>query len=412
MKNKIRINNLGGRSAEVLLYEEIGGWFGVDAKSFAEDLADLDVDDLTVRIHSPGGDVWDGLAIMTALKRHKAKKTIVVEGIALSAASFIAVGAADDLVMAPHSEMMIHDALTLAYGNAEDFELAIEQLNRESDNIAGIYASRAGGESEEWRDLMRKETWYSASEAVTAGLADRVDSADPTDVDVAAFADSRVFAKFKFGSRRQAPRPPTPTNVGTNRKEPDVAFLNDVAQRLGLSAENLDEATVLAALEETLEEQVQEDAPPAVPDEEAVDLLEEAHGDLEDGAHDEDDDSGAAPVEADDLTTMVDSAWLEEQLADAEYGRQAREKATADEAEALVEAAVKEGRIGAAAKPRWVAQIANPDTADDAKARLSQLRKGLVHRSETGHSIDLDTVEDNEVQDKFKSLSAALGPGN
>ena len=96
MTKKMRINNLSGKSAEVLLYDEIGGWVGVDAKQFAEDIADLDVDDLTVRVHSPGGDVWDGLAIMNSLKRHKAKVTIVVEGIAASAASFIAVGAADE----------------------------------------------------------------------------------------------------------------------------------------------------------------------------------------------------------------------------------------------------------------------------------------------------------------------------
>lgn len=386
MTKRMTINNLSGKSAEVLLYDEIGGWFGVDAKQFAQDIADLDVDDLTVRVHSPGGDVWDGLAIMNSLKRHKAKVTIVVEGIAASAASFIAVGAADELVMSPHSELMIHDAMTFAAGNVADLEAVIEHLNRESDNVAAIYAARAGGVVEQWRDAMREESWYSASEAVAAGLADRIDDAEDT-ADVTAFVGSRVFANFKFGSRREAPRPPIPKNERGEK----MTFLNDVAQRLGLATDDLDEKTVMAALEETLAEQAEEptEGVEAVTDPADVVPGGEVPSEVQ-GT-----DAGEATSQVEDpLTVEIDAARLEELEAAEAALKEAYAREQEQEAELIAAQAVEDGKIGAAAQARWVTAIkADPE---DAKARLENMRKGLVHRSETGHVTEPDAVEDGQ----------------
>lgn len=131
--------------------------------------------DLTVHINSPGGDVFDGIAILNALRAHKGSITTIVDGLAASAASFIA-QAGQTRVMARNSEMMIHDASGLCIGNASDMRTMLDLLDRASDNIASVYAERSGvGDVASWRDAMGKETWYSAEEAVTAGLADSVD---------------------------------------------------------------------------------------------------------------------------------------------------------------------------------------------------------------------------------------------
>ncbi|AVP67324.1 hypothetical protein C7H75_04785 [Prescottella equi] len=97
--------------AEVLIYDEIGSswWGGVSAKSFAKDLSAVEATDITVRLNSPGGDVFEGIAILNALRNHKARITVYVDGIAASAASFIAM-AGDEIVMCRNAEMMIHDA--------------------------------------------------------------------------------------------------------------------------------------------------------------------------------------------------------------------------------------------------------------------------------------------------------------
>lgn len=415
-----KIKNLGGRSAEVLLYDEIGGWFGTEARAFAEEISDLDVDALTVRVNSPGGDVWDGLAIMNSLRRHTARVTVVVEGIAASAASFIAVGGADELVMAPHSEMMIHDAIGLCIGNAEDMERMKSDLDRESDNIAAIYARRAGTAAEEWREAMRAESWFTAEEAVETGLADRVDEDEPEDqLSPTARSRSRVMASFKYGSRREAPRPPVLAHAGRNEKEPDMAFLNEVAKRLGLTAAELDEKTVLNALEETLDEQANDnddadtgqdtasaDAEDALPPTDAEGEGEEDPKESESGETSDQGEGAGDVSEADGLTVVVDAAQLAELEAEAAYGREARERAAKDEAEKIVNQAVADGKIGAAAKPRWVeALLTDPE---DAKARLNQIRKGLVHRSETGHAQEPSSSDDGE---KYNALTAAFGLG-
>lgn len=410
-----KIKNLGARRAEVLLYDEIG-WFGVEARAFAEGIAELNVDDLIVRVHSLGGDVWDGLAIMNSLRRHDARVTVVVEGVAASAASFIAVGGADELVMSPRSQMMIHDAMGMCMGNSVEMSRVLADLDRESDNIAEIYAKKAGTSAVEWREAMREESWFTAEEAVWVGLADRVgeDVPDQSLVPVAR-SQSRVMASFKYGSRREAPRPPVLARAGQHTKEPDMAFLNEVAQRLGIPAGELDEKTVLNALEETLNEQSADDA--AAGDGGGAELTDDERRELEsaDEAADEgdqDDDAGEPVGDGGDdgLTVVVDAARLAELESEAAYGREAREREEKDDAEGLVTQAVADGKIGAAAKPRWVAQLTNPDTADDARERLNQIRKGLVHRSETGHTHEMESTHQNNALAGKADVSGFLAP--
>jgi len=170
------ITNLSQSEAEVYIYDEIGFW-GVTASEFMNDLAGITASKITLRINSPGGDVFDGIAIFNAVKRHPAECNVYVDGLAASAASFIAM-AGDSVTMSPHSQMMIHEAAGLVIGPADDMRKMADILDKSSDNIASIYAEKAGGTTEEWRAKMRDETWFSDSEAVEAGLADRIDGED------------------------------------------------------------------------------------------------------------------------------------------------------------------------------------------------------------------------------------------
>ncbi|MFI8301559.1 head maturation protease, ClpP-related [Streptomyces nigra] len=157
--------------AEVMIYDEIGGWWGTTADDLIAELKQVTAPRMRVRINSPGGSVFEGIAIANALRAHPADVTVQVDAVAASIASVIAM-AGDRIEMAPNSMLMIHDASGLCMGNAADMEEMAELLDLISDNIADAYAARAGGTREQWRDRMRAETWYLPEDAVDNGLAD------------------------------------------------------------------------------------------------------------------------------------------------------------------------------------------------------------------------------------------------
>ncbi len=160
--------------AEIFLYDEIG-YFGVTAADFVQDLVDVTAPEIRVHMSSRGGDVFDGVAIFNALRTHEARITIQVDSLAASVASVIA-QAGDERIMVTGSQMMIHDAWGLAVGNAEDMRDFADTLDKQTDNIAAIYAERAGDgrKKSHYRSPMRDETWMNAAEAVGEGLADSV----------------------------------------------------------------------------------------------------------------------------------------------------------------------------------------------------------------------------------------------
>jgi ATP-dependent protease ClpP protease subunit len=174
-----RITNSSGDEAEVMLYDEVGGWYGATADQFIADLRGVTAPNLRVRINSPGGSVFEGIAIANALRSHPANITIQVDGIAASIASVIAM-AGDRIEMGPNTMLMIHDASGVCLGNAADMEEMAELLDLISDNIADAYAQRAGGTRDEWRARMRSETWYLPEDAVENGLADEAVQAPKT----------------------------------------------------------------------------------------------------------------------------------------------------------------------------------------------------------------------------------------
>lgn len=163
-------------SAEISIYDEIGIW-GVTAKAFINDLKKLgNVKNIVLTVNSPGGSVFDGLAIYNALKQTRdngATITAKVMGIAASAASFI-VMAANTIEMPENSMMMVHYASGLAWGNADTMRETADILDKIDSSIVGIYTARTGKDEKDVRALLEAESWLTAAEAKDAGFADTV----------------------------------------------------------------------------------------------------------------------------------------------------------------------------------------------------------------------------------------------
>ncbi|OFT46992.1 peptidase S14 [Corynebacterium sp. HMSC06G04] len=237
---------------EILLYGPIGPDFwepenAITAKSVMAQLSEIS-GDVTVRISSGGGDVYTGIDIMNALKNHDGEVTVIVESLAASAASFIAVGGADRVLMRKSSELMIHRAWTLAEGNADDVRKTLADLERQDNKLAAIYAGKAGGEVQDWLDAMSAETWYTAEEAVAAGLADGIVAEKSSAPEPSASLAKR---RFKFANRAAAPPPPPvsrsvsgdATTTPSDGQEGDtVSILNQLAQELGKKPEDVQRA--------------------------------------------------------------------------------------------------------------------------------------------------------------------------
>ncbi len=173
MKRQLSRITAKGDSAEVLIYEDIGeGFFGgLGAKAFVEQLAALgSVKTLTVRINSDGGAVFEGMAIYNALKSHPATVNVVVDGIAASIASVIAM-AGDTIQMQPTAMMMIHNARTMTYGDPTALREVAALLETVSGQMAIAY-QRSGIDPVRVRSIMDAETWYTADAAVAEGWAD------------------------------------------------------------------------------------------------------------------------------------------------------------------------------------------------------------------------------------------------
>lgn len=166
-----------GDEASIYIYDVIGYDFwtggGVTAKAFTEELSKITASTVHLFINSPGGDVFEARTMISAMARHPANFIAHVDGLAASAASSIAI-AANDVEMAPGSMLMIHNAWTLAMGDKRAMTDCAALLDKIDGTIADDYAKKAGVSKDQAAEWMNAETWFTAEEAVDAGLADRV----------------------------------------------------------------------------------------------------------------------------------------------------------------------------------------------------------------------------------------------
>jgi ATP-dependent protease ClpP protease subunit len=196
----IRVHAKGGARAEILIYDPIGqDWYGngVTAKKFRDDLSAVgDVQDIVVRINSPGGEVFDGFAIYNALKQHPAKVVVHVDGLAASIASVIAM-AGDEVVMGEGAMFMIHSPWTLAMGNADQLRDMADTLDKVEVGLVDAYVAKTGKSREDVEEWMNGETWFTRDEAIEAGLADARDAAPSSDETPEQVAAWRASARSK-----------------------------------------------------------------------------------------------------------------------------------------------------------------------------------------------------------------------
>lgn len=231
------IRNAAADEAEVLIYDQIGESFwseGVTAKAFAEDLKAITAPAIALRINSPGGSVFDGLAIYNALERHPAKVTTYVDGLAASIASVIAL-AGERVVMAANALYMIHNPYTVAIGDAAEMRKTADTLDKIRDTMLGTYRSRTSMSEDELVAAMDAETWYTAEEALAAGFADAV--TEPAQRAAAAFDLSRfrnVPATLNVAATAATtPAPANPKEVPAVNDTPAVAQAADDTITLG-----------------------------------------------------------------------------------------------------------------------------------------------------------------------------------
>ncbi len=161
-------------AAEIFIYGDIGESFwteSVSAANFVRDLQALSADEITIRINSIGGSVPDGIAIHNAIKRHKAKTTTVIDGMALSIASLIAL-AGDTVEMADNATMMVHAPWTYMAGNSADMREQADVLDTWAEAMATSYAAKSGKDKDEMLALLTdgKDHWYTAAEAQDMGF--------------------------------------------------------------------------------------------------------------------------------------------------------------------------------------------------------------------------------------------------
>lgn len=166
--------------AEILLYDtivdsalEAEWWGGVAPEPFVKALREIDASTIHLRINSPGGSVFAARAMETALREHKARIVVHIDALAASAASVLAM-AGDEIIMSKGAMMMIHNAWTITWGNAAELKATAALLDKIDGTLVETYADRSGTSAADIRAWMAAETWFTAQEAIDAGLADKV----------------------------------------------------------------------------------------------------------------------------------------------------------------------------------------------------------------------------------------------
>lgn len=181
LKRDIHFEAKGENEYKLTVYGSIGGWFSENnAEAVTRKIQDVKAEKIHVHINSGGGSAFDGVAICNQLKQHSAEIIVHIDGWAASAASVIAM-AGDKIIMPSNTMMMIHQASTFEYGNADLFEKTARDLRKIDSALAASYKKRFVGTDEELKQLLKDETWLTAEEAVALGLADEI--ADEIEID-------------------------------------------------------------------------------------------------------------------------------------------------------------------------------------------------------------------------------------
>lgn len=381
------------KSADVEIYDDIIPFFGANATDFRSQLKALGdgIETINLHVHSRGGNVYEAVAIMNTLRQHDAKVITTVDSIAASAAGFIAVGASDELVVAENAEIMAHLPWVMSIGNAADMRKAADRLDQIGNNIASIFAEKAGGTVDEWLQVLTDETWWSAQEAVDAGVADRVLKAPKRKTAAKGGAkNSFDLSVFNHAGRDHAPAPRNPqaynesppTPEAEKEKEPTMGTLSESAlQKLGLGAD-ADDSAIEAAVNALHEKSEAANSAPPEPT-------------IED----------AANVAAKFGQKLVNGEQYDQMAATVADLQARRDQAIKDENEAAIQAALTTGRIDAQSADTWRGEL---ETNRDGTLKLLNTlpASNAVPVDEIGHGVTReDSPADQDKADMFASIT-------
>lgn len=168
-----------GEEDTLYLYDVIvddGDWGGVSAVAFTKALMEMKAPTIHLRINSPGGDVFAARAMEQAIREHPSHIIAHIDGLAASAASYVAL-AADQVLISAGGFFMIHKAMTMAFGNADELLQIAGVLEKVDESLVNTYASATGQEPDQIRDWLAAETWFNAEEALEFGFADVIAAA-------------------------------------------------------------------------------------------------------------------------------------------------------------------------------------------------------------------------------------------
>ncbi|CAD7364011.1 TPA: Clp protease ClpP [Shigella flexneri] len=235
--------------ADIYIYDEIGFW-GVTAKQFISDLNALgDITHINLHINSPGGDVFEGIAIFNALKTHGASITVYVDGVAASMASVIAM-VGNPVIMPENTFMMIHKPFGFTGGDAEDMRTYADLLDKVEAVLLPAYAQKTGKTTDEVAAMLADETWMSGAECLAHGFADQVTPA----VKAMACIQSKRTEEFKkmpesirnmiTPPRNSATREPENKNTASQTQEQTTAQVATTATTT--NAPSADESSIRA----------------------------------------------------------------------------------------------------------------------------------------------------------------------
>jgi ATP-dependent Clp protease protease subunit len=190
--------NAKDESVDLFIYDVVGdSWTGNDAAALVKEIAGYKKKRINARINSPGGSVFDGVAIFNALKNHDGGVTTFIDGLAASIASIIAL-AGDRIVMADNAMMMIHNPSSFSFGEAKDLRKDADILDQIKETLINAYVTKTGKQRDAVASDMDKETWFTASEAKAYGLVTEVTES----MKMAACVDEAIANIFGF---RNAP---------------------------------------------------------------------------------------------------------------------------------------------------------------------------------------------------------------
>lgn len=386
------------KTAAVDIYDDIIPFYGVNAVDFRNELQALgdDIEKIDLHIHSRGGNVYEAVAIMNTLRQHSAKVVTTVDSVAASAAGFIAVGASDELIVAENAELMAHLPWVMAIGDANDLRKTVDRLDQIGKNIASIFSERAGGTIEDWMNVLTAETWWSAQEAVDAGIADRVLKAPKRKAPSGGAKNSIDLSVFNHAGRSHAPAPRNPqahnetpghvvkaAEATEKKEEANMATLSEsVLQKLGLDAD-ADDSAIEEAIN-TLAERPTTVVNTVTSEPSAEDIKNAA------------DKFGL---------TVVDKEIHDKLVADAAAGAEARAQQVREANDRVISDALNAGKIGPASAQKWREELdKSPETV---KALLDSMPENRLPVHEIGHGVS----QENAPEDKDKLDMFALVTG-